>query len=1067
MHHSPNFIRRILLSAFSRGSGTIRKHVQTNPLGRQIELLEDRVVPAFPGTATTVTALTTGFTAANNNYTIINNAIQAAASGDTIILNGTFTWTETNAKNSWTLGSDGKASFTVGSVPGTGDPTDDADNYSIFVPPGLNNVTLTALTPTTTISPSTGAATVKYNGIIKGPNDLSTVDNEGVLYFDGGGPGTNQGWTISNLDIENFDVAIGMYQNGGPTNAYNNTTITNNKILVPKDLIVAADPGDNVGIYLGYGTGQTVSNNTILIAGNGTSDPVNSNYAQSVGIETQAAGGALYDGLDIVGNTIQVTGAQTTKPEIVIGVWDNSGASNSNINISNNTFTNATATNVATNVGKQAVNLERGFRITSHSSASTTVTYANNIVNGANVGFQWLPSSYGADYSGLLPVQLIGNTITSTFTGVLIQSHGSANMIQNTITAGGTVIAADKVTKSVGVDVQTGSLTGATQNIISGNNTGILIESPAGTIGSITNNNIAGNTSFNLANGLNRIAASATGAKEVGTTVTITTTTPHALSIGSSVTISGVAVGGYNGVVTVTSVPDNTHFTYSAVSGLAASGGGVVLDNARPSVTATNNWWGAVGSVLGVLGPVDSSSPLNSATQVLPLTTFDFEKVATDPTQGGAIGVLPTTAYTTSLGYGWTPGPAPATSAAPVGNDKLSLAMLAANPQSYMLQDGVSNTVAGVAGSKTFRVDLTSNNPVQITAFLGKGTLAYTGVTVEFSTDGTNFTPFVSNLAIAKNVFPTVSTATLFPAGITPTNNKIYVRFQGLNGWAVAGINVVPVASLGTLAIAPPGGPLQTSSQVDTFTVTGATPGALLSVSVTAGTIVTADAALGIAGVQVVADQTGSATFQVRRPFFTSASPPTITSTISVSDYVGGATAASIPQVYTPAATGSVLKFDMNFNSTTVPATLPDSSWTDVKNNSLYGTGATGFGWGAAVTGKDLSTNFPPSASDEFNQDLYRDYNSSTSATPQTFKVFVGANQNATVRVYAFTTVASPSPTGMKVQASGGVQSAAYLAGQTFVDVTGTGDATTGILTITLTKGTNAWVVNGMQVTLT
>ena len=41
---------------------------------------------------------------------------------------------------------------------------------------------------------------------------------------------------------------------------------------------------------------------------------------------------------------------------------------------------------------QSATNLQRAFRVTSHSSGSTTVTYSGNTVDGANIGFQWLAS---------------------------------------------------------------------------------------------------------------------------------------------------------------------------------------------------------------------------------------------------------------------------------------------------------------------------------------------------------------------------------------------------------------------------------------------------------------------------------------------------------------------------------------------------------------------------------------------------------------------------------------------------------------------------------------------------
>src|SRR5262245_16275477 len=69
-------------------------------------------------------------TPTNNDYTVINNAIQAATSGDTITLSGTFNWTEANAAASWALGSDGMAST--------------IDDFSIYPPLNLNNITFTA-----------------------------------------------------------------------------------------------------------------------------------------------------------------------------------------------------------------------------------------------------------------------------------------------------------------------------------------------------------------------------------------------------------------------------------------------------------------------------------------------------------------------------------------------------------------------------------------------------------------------------------------------------------------------------------------------------------------------------------------------------------------------------------------------------------------------------------------------------------------------------------------------------------------------------------------------------------
>src|ERR1700730_16390883 len=71
------------------------------------------------------------------------------------------------------------------------------------------------------------------------------------------------------------------------------------------------------------------------------------------------------------------------------------------------------------------------------------------------------------------------------------------------------------------------------------------------------------------------IVASPNGASENGFLVTITTSAAHGLSAGQSVTVAGVGVAGYNGTFPVVSVPSSTQFTYIAgASGLVPSGGG-------------------------------------------------------------------------------------------------------------------------------------------------------------------------------------------------------------------------------------------------------------------------------------------------------------------------------------------------------------------------------------------------------------------------------------------------------------------------------------------------------------
>ncbi|MCI0360847.1 MAG: right-handed parallel beta-helix repeat-containing protein, partial [Planctomycetaceae bacterium] len=418
-----------------------------------------------------VPAQLAGFTSTNNNYRRLVNAFDCLVSGQTMTLSGNFNWTEANAAASWALGNDGAVSA--------------ADNYSLLVKPNVNNVTVTAA--------SLGSAQ------ITGPGDLAAQNLEGFLVFDGG---DNQNWTISNLEILDFDLGIGMFNGAGGSDAYSGTHIVGNRIRIPADLnatVAPADVNQNIGIHYSFGANQVIQNNELQIAGNGVSDSGGGNPSVSVGMQSNTSGGNVYDGLLISGNTLTVTSAQSIDPAVILGIWENGHAHSSNITVSNNQFLN-------TGVGNNpALNLQRAFRVTSHSSPATTVTYSGNTVSGANIGFEWLAST---NFAGNQAVRLWQNTLTGNNTGVLVQSNGSANLFQNTITGSGV---------GGGVRVITGSLTGSgavtnavQENFISGGaGDGIRIDATAGAIGAVFDNDLSGNTGF----GLNNLSAPAINAE--------------------------------------------------------------------------------------------------------------------------------------------------------------------------------------------------------------------------------------------------------------------------------------------------------------------------------------------------------------------------------------------------------------------------------------------------------------------------------------------------------------------------------------------------------------------------
>jgi len=450
---------------------------------------------ATPGvqlqTSFTVTAFPANFafTSTNNNYTILANAIDLVQSGQTITLSGVFDWTEPNAAASWALGNDG--------ISGT------ADDYTIYAPANVNNVTLTAA--------ALGDAT------IQGPGSITNLYLEGPLQFDTGnngdrayGASTNQNWTISNLNIFDFALGIAMFDNpGGNSAAFSGTHIVNNHIRLASDVLDTVNPADtiqNIGIYYSFGQNQLIQNNTIDLQGDGVSDSVNGNYSAEVGMQGDTSGGNVYDGLLIDGNTVNVLHAQSSDPEKIRGIWENTDGGNSNITVSNNTFTNLDAGN------SPASNLQIGFRLTSPSSATTTVEYLDNQVDGANIGFQYYP---GYNNTGTQPVQLIGNTLTNVFDGfdftnAQTVNYLSGNSVTGTGSAGtgigvgtGSTLTTDGVsgTNSIqgfatGVDVNGGTAS-LQQNTIFGNGTGVSVEN-GGSLTAATQNFITGNTSFGI-----------------------------------------------------------------------------------------------------------------------------------------------------------------------------------------------------------------------------------------------------------------------------------------------------------------------------------------------------------------------------------------------------------------------------------------------------------------------------------------------------------------------------------------------------------------------------------------
>ncbi|MGI8436352.1 MAG: Calx-beta domain-containing protein [Chthoniobacterales bacterium] len=679
-------------------------------------ILNDDVAP----TAITVTPAGTP-TATDNDYTRINNAVQTIASNGTITLNGNFNWTEPNAAASWAAGSDG--------TPGT------LDDYSILVPDGLSGVTFTAS--------SLGAAS------IQGPGDIPTFDLEGVFFFDGG---TNTNWTISNIRFLDFDLTIGVFYEPAGTNNFSGTHIVNNYIRMAVD--TAGDPSQNLGILYSFGVNQLISGNTIDIPGDGIG-------GSEVAIQSNSGGGTSYDGLQITNNTLRILNAQSATPEFILGIWENGNSSSSNITVSGNTFANMAAGNDPT------LNSQLAFEVTSHSSASSVVLYANNTVAGANQAFKWYP---GINYGSYLPVQLTDNTLTGNAHGVLVQSQGQAILTANSITGiGGNSIGVRAIDGLTTVDI--------VRTTISGTGTAVSVDATDSNSNPvtmrITNSTLSGNTAASGG------ALNATGTNgQSNTTITNSTLTGNS-SAGPSIVLQDCSLTVGNSIFNTK--PPGANISASGTSLVTSLGYNLSSDNFQGFLTSTGDQTNK-DAILGPLknngGPTFTHAPLTGSPAID--QGKDFGPVgpgyaATGVDQRGF--ARPQTYNDPSI----TP---------PAGGDRSDIGAVELAPGVTPLS-AVSRKVHGAAG--TFDIPLSLSGPVEIECRSGGASGVYqlvvtfaTPVTFNSAvvTSGTGMVTGVSSAQIEG--LPAATTVTIDLAGVTNLQ-RLTVALLGVNDGSNSG----------------------------------------------------------------------------------------------------------------------------------------------------------------------------------------------------------------------------------------------------------------------------------------
>ncbi len=323
----------------------------------------------------------------DNDFTRIDNAIQSVTllgDGTEIRLLGVFDWTEANAMASWT-----------------------AADYAVIAPGGVANVRI--------------YAEELGDAVVLGPWELPDLDvyYEGFLHLF---EGTYRGWTIENLELRGFDWTLGMFYTS--LGDFDDVTVRNNLIEMPEDIpgnhgLATGEPWQNIAFHLAFGTNQTIEGNEVIIPG--TAAATDPEAAACVALQSNTSGGAGYDGLVITDNLIRITGAQAGNSERIYGIWENAHGHSSNVEVSGNIFVNESPDN------DPALNLQRAFRVTSHSSDTTTVSYTNNIALGANIGIHWIGDNYTSNPpASVLPVIVEYNTLLDNGTGVWVHTDDLA-----------------------------------------------------------------------------------------------------------------------------------------------------------------------------------------------------------------------------------------------------------------------------------------------------------------------------------------------------------------------------------------------------------------------------------------------------------------------------------------------------------------------------------------------------------------------------------------------------------------------------------------------------------------
>jgi uncharacterized repeat protein (TIGR01451 family) len=325
------------------------------------------------------------------------------------------------------------------------------------------------------------------------------------------------------------------------------------------------------------------------------------------------------------------------------------------------------------------------------------------------------------------------------------------------------------------------------------------------TLSPITATIVAGGASRNVATGI----------------VTITTSSPHGLNIGQSITIAGVTDTSFNGTFTIQDVPTATTLTYAQAGAAATSGSGTVTGLPLSNILVAQTSQGTCTSGgAGVISVSCNQGVLNGGASATMTVTVQVQNqailntvVASGTDEAGTLLANATTSQQTTV-------PLPAVSSI---STAVSVAGNAQVPNPNVGQAGnitwtISNTTQVAAPNVVFTLftpnGLTINAPNPPSVTVNNGGAAICGAGTAATVNGINGTQFVCSVT-ATLANPNAALGGSTKNGAKPPQTMIVTQ----NVTPAAGTSKAVFNVIGTVTFGPGGTDTLPNSKTVVITV--------------------------------------------------------------------------------------------------------------------------------------------------------------------------------------------------------------------------------------------------------